>query len=187
MRTAKDNIAQMLKEKIENKKQERAQNLSEYEREKEAAKEKITMLINEQSDAETPERYKEISEQIHEQEDYISFLEWRTKKANETPLLSLEEFEETKAQLNAENEKTLDACADNILKKFDELTAMLDEYTQTANDLQDVLELAELAHFKRKLGGHFWHALREKRPNPYGVYSKMLLAYLNHRANELRR
>ena len=185
--TTKESIAAMLADKIASKKQSRAKNLAEYTREKAEAKRKIEALQAEQDNADTPGAYKMNAEQIHEQEDYIKFLDKRAQVVNSTPVISREEYEEIKADLEAENKRVLDASAGAILKAFDDLTALLDEYTKTANDMQSVLELAEKSHFNRTLGGHLWHELREKRPDVNGVYSKMLLTYFNHRANELRK
>lgn len=187
MRTAKQNISEKLNDRIEEMKQERAQNLAEFTREKETARAKIADLEIAKSNAETPAQYREVVAQIHEQEEYLNFLNERERAANETPLLSLAEFNAIKAEIVAENQKILDASAGDILKKFDELTALMNEYTRAANDLQKVLDRAEMAHFRRKLGGHLWHELRILRPDKYGIYNKMLLTYLNHRANELNR
>ena len=187
MRTAKDNISEKLKNLITTKKNEHAQSLAAFKSEKAKARAKIEELQAAQNDAATPEDYKKNAEQIHEQENYISFLDKRAQVVNSTPVISREEYEEIKADLEAENKRVLDASAGAILKAFDDLTALLDEYTKTANDMQSVLELAEKAHFNRTLGGHLWHELREKRPDVNGVYSKMLLTYFNHRANELRK
>ena len=185
MRTAKDNISERLTEEINIRRAERAQILAECKSEKAKATALIEALKAAQEDAESPEVYKKNAEQIHEQEAYVNYL---TTKANTTqakPIITKEEYNEIEKELEAENKRLVDANAAQILKKFDELTALLDDYSKSANDLQIVLNEAQEAAFSRKLGGHFWHELRERRPDPYGAYNKMLMTYFNHRAGEL--
>jgi len=168
--TTKESIAEKLAAKIETKKQARAKSLAEFTNEKANAKRKIEALQAEQDNADTPGAYKMNAEQIHEQEDYIKFLDKRAQVERTTPLISKEEYKEIENELAGENERLLDAYAPEILKKFNELMQLMSAYTSDADKLQDVLIIAQKAHFNRTLGGHFFHELKTKTPDELGFF-----------------
>ena len=186
MKTTKETISAQLNAQLDAKKAERAQILAECKREKATAAAKIEAIKAAQAEAESPEAYKKDAAQIHELESYINYLDTRAKTTNAKPLITKEEYNTISGALEAENKKLVDANAAQIFKKLDELKGLLDEYSESANDLQVILNKAQKAHFGRNLGGHLWHALKEGRADPYGVYSNMLLTYFNHRAGELK-
>ena len=177
----KENIAATLAEKIETKKQARAKSLAEFTREKASAKRKIEALTAEQENADTPGAYKMNAEQIHEQEDYIKFLEKRAQVERTTPLISIEEYKEIERELAGENKKLLDAYAPEILKKFNELMQLMSAYTTEADKLQAVLNTAQHAHFNRELGGHLWHELKKTTPDEFGFFNEFCQGFFNRR------
>ena len=179
--TTKENIAAMLADKIASKKQSRAKNLAEYTREKAEAKRKIEALQAEQDNADTPGAYKMNAEQIHEQEDYIRFLEKRAHIERTTPLISKEEYKEIERTINAENERILDECSPAIIKKYNELMELMNEYTAQADSLQDVLNQAQEAHFNRKIGGHLWHNLKKRNMDEFGYFEKFCQGYFDRK------
>ena len=168
--TTKENISAKLAAKIEEKKQARAKTLKECASEKAAAEKKIEQLQAEQENAENPGAYKKCGEQIHEQENYIKFLDKRAQTERNTPLLSAEEFKEIESAINAENERVLNECAPVIVEKFNELMQLMNEYTANADSLQEVLNQAQAAHYNRKLGGHLWHSLKSRYNDPFDFF-----------------
>ena len=186
--TTKESIAEKLAAKIETKKQARAKSLAEFTSEKANAKRKIEALQAEQDNADTPGAYKMNAEQIHEQEDYIKFLDKRAQVERTTPLISKEEYKEIENELAGENERLLDAYAPEILKKFNELMQLMSAYTSDADELQDVLNTAQKAHFGHTLGGHFFHTLKTKTPDELGFFKTLCQGFFdrNNMINEVK-
>lgn len=177
--TKKENIAEMLGAKLTERKQERAKLMKECETEKAAANAKIEALKIEHDNAETPGAYKATNEQMQEQKNYIAFLDKRCYEATSTPLITREEYNEIARALNEENTRVLDASAAQILKKYDELISLMEEYATTADEMQAVLNQAQKAHFKRTLGGHMWHALEDKRADNNSFFGKFCRTYFD--------
>lgn len=184
MRASKSGIMQSLNEQVTTRTREHAQALQECKRETEKAKQEIEALTIQKDNAKTPADFRSAAAAIKEKEQYITFLEGRSRTIQAEPALNREEYDQISNALAEENARELEQAAPEIYKKYNELVQLLDNYTATANGLQEVLNAAQRAHFKRTLGGHLWHELRENRANDK-KFEAVLLAYLNTRAKEL--
>lgn len=187
MKTAKNNesIAAILAAKIESKTEARKKNLDEYKAEKAGAEKKIEALQAEQENADTPGAYKMNAAQIHEQEEFIKFLDKRAAIEKTTPLISKEEFNEIQKALQEANAQAIKANGAQILAKFNELVELMNEYTAAANEMQNTMNAAEKAHFGRTLGGHLWHELETIHPNKESYFEKFCRDFFNFRIIEL--
>ena len=178
MKNANNSISNNIMEMLTTRKQERAAKIAEYNAEQKEACSKLEVLTQEHENAETPEQFKKTAQQIHEQEEYIEFLSKRKQATNE-PVITYEEYKDIAAKLNAENDKALSKAAPEILKKFNELISLLEAYSATADELQEVLNCAQNAHFNRKLGGHMRNKLTEQSAGGVGYTEEMLRAFFN--------
>lgn len=173
-------ISEKLTAQIEGKKQERVQILKECETEKEKTSAEIAALKEAQADAENPDRYRDITKQINDKAEYIEYLDRRAKQTMERPVISRDEYGEIDIELSTENRRLTDAAAAQIMKKYDDLMQLMEEYAGQANELQKVLNTAQQAHFRRTAGGHFWHALEDKRPDKNSFFGRFCREYFNH-------
>ena len=184
MRATKSGIMQSLNEQVTTRTREHAQALQECKTEKENARQEIEALTIQKENAKTPADFRSASEAIKEKEQYIAFLEGRSRAIQEEPAIKREEYNQISVALAEENARELEQAAPEIYKKYNELVQLLDNYTATADGLQEVLNAAQRAHFKRTLGGHLWHELRGGRANDE-KFNAVIMAYFNNRAKEL--
>ena len=104
-------ISEKLTAQIEGKKQERMQILNECKAEKEKTNAEIAALKEAQADAETPDRYRDITKQINDKAEYIEYLDRRAKQTRERPIISRDEYGEIDIELSTENRRLTDAAA----------------------------------------------------------------------------
>lgn len=176
-------ISEELAAQLESRKEERAQLLAECKAEKAKTGAEIEALKAQQEQAENPALYRDITKQLEEKAEYMEFLEKREQKAKQTttnPLITRDEYGEIDITLSTENRRLTDAAAAQIIKKYDELIQLMEDYAGQANELQKVLNAAQRAHFGRQAGGHFWHALEDKRPDSRSFFGKFCREYFNH-------
>lgn len=165
---------------LESKRAERSKILAECKAEKVTTEAEIEELKSCQAEAETPDSYKRIASQITEKSNYIVFLEKKEKQTRERPILTGEEYKSIENELNQANAEMTNNAAGQILKKFDELIPLMAEYCREADKLQEVLNLAQVNAFGRKVGGHYWHELKEKRPGDNSFFTAFCMAYFKY-------
>jgi len=176
MKNTPNGISSEINEMLNTRQQQRRAAIAEYNAELKEARNKLEVLTQEHDSAETPEQFKKTAQQIHEQEEYIEFLNKR-KQANNEPIITYAEYKDIASKLNEENDKALSKAAPEILKKFNELIALLEAYSATANDLQAILDNAQQMHFNRTLGGHMRNKLTEQNAGGIGYIEQMLRAF----------
>lgn len=176
MKNTQNSVSSEINEMLTAREQQRRAAIAEYNAELKTARNKLEVLTQEHENAETPEQFKKTAQQIHEQEEYIEFLSKR-KQANNEPIITYAEYKDIASKLNEENDKALSKAAPEILKKFNELIALLEAYSATANDLQAILDNAQQMHFKRTLGGHMRNKLTEQNAGGIGYIEQMLRAF----------
>lgn len=179
MKKAVDNI----RARIEAREASKEEKLSSFRNGIKLTEAKIEAITAELEEVDDPEKYKSLSDELKEEKLSLNALQIGYKRSQaDGSFLPKEDYKEILNGLQSELDSIQAEHAPKIDKKLSELIALMDEYADEADELQD---LANRAHKLYSRGGNpiilDIRALFTKSRSPLNWLQVFTLPYFEHR------